>query len=227
MRITETKFVVLQFLNLTDALTLQEHRCTRTFIRNHNLKLCTRTCKQGSKDARNSINVDRCSFISFTSRRESDIGDNTSEISIILNCNVTTCTFTITSNRYVVVNTVHILSTTVENTNFFDLSVRCDVCNDGKFLVETTWVDKLDACNRSNRFWRGCRVEGTWVSKLIITNGSDSLLRFNEKWEIEGSSLSSSCRNSKSTRIRTLDNVNKGSFTNRRVCSSSRWIKIV
>ena len=76
VRISETKLIILKSLDLTDIFTSQEDGCTATFARNDNADRSTRSRQCGTKNTRNSVNINACCGITLTR---------------VYNCNTTDC----------------------------------------------------------------------------------------------------------------------------------------
>ena len=99
MGVTITKLIVFQSLDLTNLSTSEEHSSATTLIRDHNLNLTTRTRQCRSKDAWDSININRTEGISLTRVSQSNLTDGTrSSLCIVFNGDITETTFTITNN---------------------------------------------------------------------------------------------------------------------------------
>ena len=227
MGVTITKFIVLKSLNLTNLLTSEEYGSTTTFGGDDNLKFSTRTAQSGAKDTFHTINVNNTKCVSFTRICQIDFSDTASTSNLIqFHSNVTKTTFTVTFDGYLYIYTRSILSTRIQNADFFDLTRRCNIRNNWQFRVESTSRNQFDIINRTDCLQRCCGVVRIKSTLFIKTNLSIGKLGFMEKWESK-LSVANYARNRKCAIIRCLNNVNKRLGTNWRVCTSSRWIKVV
>ena len=134
MRIIITKIIVLEFLDLTNLITLSEHRCTRTEGRNNNLNFSTRTSQTSTKNTINRININSCSGITFTRRGNRNCLNLsrdciTFRVSTISNSNFYQSTFTITCDRNTTILTDCIFSSRFINLNSLNLSCRLNIRN--------------------------------------------------------------------------------------------------
>ena len=225
--ITETKFVILQSLDLTDVFTSQEDRCTATFARNDDIYSTTRSRQGGTKNARNSVNINACSVITLTWVSNIDFSDCTrSSFFIWKDCNGYFTAFTVSNDRHVIIDARCIFCAAINDDNLLNLTEGCNIGDDRQFLVESTRRNKFDRVNRTNCSLRSRRVEWILLTLIICANLSVITLRLSIKWEFEFS-ITYNLANSESTLIWSSDNVNIGTFANWRVISSPRRIEVV
>ena len=221
MGVTITKLVVFQSLDLTNLSTSKEYSSTRTLRRNDHFQFCTRTRQCGSKNTFNTINVDTCSGVTLTRISQSNISNSArSDLIINLNGDLNKTTFTITQDRNLSIDTRCIFSTTIIDSDFLDLTIRCNIRYNRKFLIESTRRDQFNRVDRTDCLDRSGRVRRVRTIKLIFTNFCIGEFRFVEKFESK-LSVRDDFADSKLTIKRSLNHIDEGVVTNRRIGTQS------
>ena len=229
LRIIETKVIVLEFLNLTNLITLNKDGCSSTSRRNNNCQFTTRTLQTGTKDTRNCFNVDECISIVLT-RGSDDYLTNLSRdeltffVKTIFNGDLNETTFAITLNRNAEVCTQSIFRTRVCDLYSFNLTGGLNSTYNRKFLIESTTTDDTNRIDRTNRRCCTCRISGSFnISRT---------LRFNLEGELHCYCTASDCCTSKLlnrelTKIRGVLNIQICICRCRRLAINSGGVKVV